>query len=250
MPFIRLTLVASSFGYKKFKVSPLRTSIQSDVQLLQMFGPSKSNDIHLGLANKLEKFISNIANRVDQGQSYDDYAPIVEMICRTYPPGWLIVARWHLGSDSSANYRKAKDELNRFLEQQPADANTAEAWRLLGTACYKLDDKLGEIHALIERAQLASVSFNDVSNTANRLNSLFREPGLGVDKEAKRNLAQRLLLVLEGRRNEATADDLSRMAWLAIHTEQQLKAGEFAKAGLQLEPDNPHCIGLKSRLGV
>lgn len=248
--FIRLPLVASAFGKKKLNVSPLRTSILSDVELLQMLGPSRSDDIHLGLAYKLEKFISNIARRVDEGQSFDDYAPIVEMICRAYAPGWLILARWHLGTGSPEDCKKAKDELTRYLEQQPAEADAAEAWRMLGHACYRLADKLGEIHAFIERAQLSSVPFYDVSNTANRLNALLREQELDVDKEEKRHLAQRLLVVLEGRRSEATADDLSRMAWLALHTDQLLKAGEFASAGLQLEPGNPHCIGLKERLSV
>lgn len=250
--FIRLPLVASAFGKKKLNVSPLRTSILSDVELLQMLGPSRNDDIHLGLAHKLEKFIANVARRVDAGQPFDDYAPIVEMICRAYAPGWLMLARWHLGTGTPEDCEKAKAELRRFLEQQPADADAdaAEAWRMLGHACYRTADKLGEIHAFIERAQLASVPFYDVSSTANRLNALLREHELDVDKEEKRHLAQRLLGVLESRMDEATADDLSRMAWLALHTEQQLKAMEFTRAGLQLEPDNPHCIGLRERLGV
>jgi hypothetical protein len=248
--FIRLPLVASAFGKKKLNVSPLRTSILSDVELLQMLGPSRSDDIHLGLANRLEKFISNIAYRVDEGKSFEDYAPIVEMICRAYAPGWLMLARWHLGSGTLEDYKKAKDEITRYLEQEPTAAGAPEAWRMLGTACYRLDDKLGEIHAFIERAQIASVSFYSISNTANRLNALLRDHELGVDKEEKRHLANRLLVVLEERIKEATADDLSRMAWLALHTEQLLKAGEFVKAGLQLEPGNLHCIGLKDRLGV
>jgi GTPase SAR1 family protein len=248
--FIRLPLVASAFGKKKLNVSPLRASIMSDVELLQMLGPSRSDDIHLGLANRLEKFIFNIARRVDQGQSFDDYASIVEMICRAYAPGWLMLARWHLSTGTPEDCERAKDELTRYLEQQPDEVSAAEAWRMLGHACLRLHDKLGEIHAFIERAQLALVTFYDVSSTANRLNALLRDQGLDVDQEEKRNLAQRLLVVLERRRNEATANDLSRMAWLALHTDQQLKAAEFVSAGLQLEPGNPHCVGLKERLGV
>lgn len=248
--FIRLPLVASAFGKKKLNISPLRTSILSDVEFLKMLGPSRSDDIHLGLANRLEKFISNIARQVDEGRSFDDYASIVEMICRAYAPGWLMLARWHLGTGITDDCKRAKDELTRYLEQQPEAAGSAEAWRMLGNACYRLDDKLGEIHAFIERAQLASVPFYDVSSTANRLNALLREQELDFDKEEKQHLAQRLLMVLEGRKNEATADDLSRMAWLALHTDQRLKAGEFVIAGLQLEPDNSHCVGLKERLGI
>jgi hypothetical protein len=248
--FIRLPLVASAFGKKKLNVSPLRASILSDVELLQMLGPSRNDDVHLGLAHKLEKFIGNIARRVDAGQPFDDYAPIVEMICRAYVPGWLMLARWHLGTGTPDDCEKAKLELTRYLEQNPAEADAADAWRMLGHACYRTGDKLGEIHAFIERAQLASVPFYDISSTANRLNALLREHELDVEKEEKRHLAQRLLGVLEGRRDEANADDFSRMAWLALHTDQQFKAIEFTRAGLQLEPDNPHCLGLKERLGV
>ena len=248
--FIRLPLVASAFGKKKLNVSPLRASIQSDVEMLQMLGPSRNDDVHLGLAYKLEKFIANIARRVEAGQSFEDYAPIVEMICRAYSPGWLLLARWHLETGTAENYEKAKLELTRYLEQQPAEADAADAWRLLGHACYLTGDKLGEIHAFIERAQLASVSYYDISSTANRLNAMLREHELAVDKEEKQHLAQRLLGVAESRIAEASADDLSRIAWLALHTEQQSKAIEFTRAGLQLEPDNPHCLGLKVRLHV
>ncbi|MCA3225263.1 MAG: hypothetical protein ING52_07105 [Burkholderiales bacterium] len=248
--FIRLPLVASAFGKKKLNVSPLRASILSDVEMLQMLGPSRNDDVHLGLAHKLEKFIANVARRVDAGQPFDDYGPIVEMICRAYAPGWLMLARWHLGTGAPEDCEKAKAELTKYLEQQPVAAEAAEAWRMLSSACYRTADKLGEIHAFIERAQLASVPFCDISSTANRLNSLLRGHELDVDKEGKRHLAQRLLSVLEGRRDEATADDLSRMAWLALHTDQQLKAIEFTRAGLQLDPDNFHCLGLKERLGV
>ena len=248
--FIRLPLVASAFGKKKLNVSPLRASIQRDVEMLQMLGPSRNDDVHLGLAYKLEKFIANIARRVEAGQSFEDYAPIVEMICRAYSPGWLLLARWHLETGTAENCEKAKLELTRYLEQQPAEAAAADAWRLLGHACYQTGDKLGEIHAFIERAQLASVSYYDISSTANRLNAMLREHELAVDKEEKRHLAQRLLGVAESRIAEASADDLSRIAWLALHTEQQSKAIEFTRAGLQLEPDNPHCLGLKMRLHV
>lgn len=248
--FVRLPLVASAFGKKKLNVSPLRTSIRSDVELLQMLGPSRNDDVHLGLAHKIKRFIENVALRVDAGQPFDDYAPIVEMICRAYAPGWLMLARWHLGTGTPEDCEKAKAELTRYLEQQPAETDASEAWRMLGHACYRTGDKLGEIHSFIERAQLASVPFYDVSSTANRLNALLRENELEVDKEEKRLLAQRLLIVLEGRRGEATAADLSRMAWLALHTGQKTKAMEFTRAGLQVDPDNPHCIGLKELLGV
>src|SRR3546814_20018573 len=59
----------------------------------QLVRPSRRDDITLGLAKKLENFIGNISRRVDAGESFDDFSPLVELICRSYNPGWLIVDR-------------------------------------------------------------------------------------------------------------------------------------------------------------
>jgi tetratricopeptide (TPR) repeat protein len=241
-------LVAAAFGKKKLRVSPLRAAVQTDVEMLQMLGPSRNDDVRLGLANKVQNFIINVAKEVERGHSFDDYSPIAEMICRAYAPGWLLLARWHLENGAKEDLDRAKVELTRCLEQQPSESVAAEAWLLLGDAHFKTGDRLEEIHAFIERSQLSSVSYDDVSSTANRLNALLREHEFEVAKEEKRDFANRLLSVLESRRADASGDDFSRMAWLALHTDQQGKAVEFTRAGLELDPDNQHCLGLKERL--
>lgn len=247
-PFVRLPLVASSFGKKKLGVSPLRASIQTDVETLQLLGPSRSDDLKLGLRNKLERLIAGIAHRVDEGQSFEDYADIVEMICRAYPPGWLILARWHLEVGGDANLKQAKSELTRFLEEGPSRPDAAEAWWLMGTVCHRINDRLGEVHALIERAQFDSVPFYDISGTANRLNSVLRENALSVDRDERSILAERLLAVMEARKAEADASDYSRMAWLAMNIGQKERAKALVELGLKMDPSNLHCLSLKERL--
>jgi hypothetical protein len=247
-PFVRLPLVASSFGKKKLGVSPLKASVLSDVETLQMFGPSRSDDLRLGLRQKMERLISGIARRVEDGGSFEDYSDIVEMICRAYPPGWLVLAKWHVESGDDSSLQRAKSELTRFLEEGPSDADAAEAWRLMGAVCFRTNDRLGEVHAFIERAQIDSVPFFDVSGTANRLNSLLRENALSVDKDERRILAERLLGVLEARRSEADADDFSRMAWLALNIGQKARAKQFVELGLAGDSMNQHCLSLQERL--
>jgi len=247
--FLSLPLVASVFGKKKLNISQFKSAIQSDVEMLQMLGPSRCDDIHLGLAKRLEQFIGKIALKVDGGEPFETFAPILEMICRNYNPGWLLLARWRMETRTHEGYVKAQAELKRFLENQADGPEGAEAWRLLAHACYQTGNTLGEIHAFIERAQVSSVPFNDISNTANRLNHLLREK-LGIAKDEKRALALRLIPVLDRRRSEAEPDDLSRMAWLAIHTGQEHKARDYAEAGLAIDPDNIHCQNLIERLGI
>jgi hypothetical protein len=239
-------LVAAVFGKKKLNVSPSKAAIQTDVEILQMLGPSRLDDVHLGLARRLETFIRKIAERVDRGESYEQFDAILDMICRHYNPGWLLLARWHMEMHTLDGYLKARGELGRFLENAPEGAEAAEAWKLMAHACFQTGDAVGEIHAFTERAQVGSVPFNDISNTANRLNQLLRER-VGIGPEEKRDFARRLLAVMEKRRAEAGADDFSRMAWLAIHVGQEQRAREFATAGLAVDPGHIHCRNFLER---
>jgi hypothetical protein len=248
--FISLPLVATVFGRKKLNVSPFKTAIHSDVEILQMLGPARQSDIHLGLAKRVESFIANISRRIERGESFDDYSSILEMICRAYNPGWQLLARWHVETGTASGFEKAKECLRRFLEVEPASAGAADAWLLLAHACYKTGDAIGEIHAFIERSQISSVPFFDLSNTANRLNQLLRESLFGLERDQKRHLAQRIAAALEKRRSEADADDFSRMAWLSIHLDQEGAAREYVTSGLALDSDNHHCQRLAERLGM
>lgn len=248
--FLSLPLVASVFGKKKLNISPQKMSILSDAEILQMLGPTRRDGIQLGLAKRVERFVSAIAKRCESGESYEKYEPIIEMICRNYPQGWLVLARWHLEVGSEDGLKKARSELGRFLENEPDGAEVADAWRMLAFVCHRLGDTLGEVHAFVERAQLSEIPFFDVSNTANRLNQFLRDKGLELDTHEKQALAQRLATVMENRREEADSDDFSRMAWLAIHQGLEGDAQKYTAAGLEKDPDNYHCGRLARRLGL
>jgi NB-ARC domain-containing protein len=248
--FVSLPLVASVFGRRKLNISPSKAAILADVEILQMLGPSRRDDVHLGLAKRLESFIANISRRIEVGESYVQFAPVLEAICRAYYPGWLLLARLHMEERTEQGYKHAKEALRRFLENGPPPDEAAEAWRFLGHACYQTGDALGEVHAFIERAQVCEVPFHDLSNTANRLNQFLRDHGLEIDKEQKRDLAGRISAVLDARRGEAAAGDLSRMAWLAIQLGQKSTARDYVKAGLEMDPDNNHLIKLGPGLGI
>jgi tetratricopeptide (TPR) repeat protein len=243
--FTYRTLVASEFGKKKLNISPSRSSVQVDVEILQLFGPSRRDDVHLGLAKKLEGFIANISKKIETDASYEHAStPILEAICRAYNPGWILLARWHM---ENGKYVQAKEELRRFLENTPPKNEAAKAWELLGRSCRQTDDLLGEIHALIERAQISIVPFNDISSTANRLNNILRHDDV-INKDQKDAFARRIALVLEKRREEASGGDYSRMAWLQLNLQQESKAREYAKCGLELDPSNAHCKKIIEKL--
>lgn len=248
--FISLPLVAHVFGKKKLNISPSKAAIEADVEILQMLGTSRRDDVHLGLARRVETFIRNVSKRIEAGSAYDSYAPILEAICRSYNAGWLLLARWHMEERSKEGYELAKTELRHFLENGPPSEEAAEAWRLLGHACYQTGDQLGDVHACIERSQVSEVSFHDLSSTANKLNALLRDYGLDIDREQKRDLAARIISAMDTRKDEADANDFSRMAWLAIHSGQESLARSFVEAGLVFDGNNNHLVSLAQRLGL
>ena len=246
--FISLPLAASEFGKKQLHTNVLRSAIQIDVQILQMFNPSTISDVNLNLRVGLERFIRNVSNRIEKGEEFSDYEPILDMICRAYNPGWLLLALWHLERNTEQDVDQAIDKIQAFLQQDKMGPDSADAWQMLARAYYRKQDALGEIHAFVERAQYDSVPFYDISNTANLLNRKYRE--LDLESDGKRLLAQRLLDVLQKRIDEALSDDLSRMAWLALHLAQDGEAKNLVEIGLAMDPYNDHCLSIAERLGL
>ena len=243
--FISLPLVSTVFGRKKLNVHPLRTAIQADGEVLQMLGPVQKGQLRSGLDERLDRFVRQLAVKVDRGTSFESFRPVIEMVCTAYPAGWFLLGKWQW---ERGDGQKAEQYLRSFLEQCPADWRAANAWEMLGKMDFQEDRPLEGIHAFIERAQLEAVPFFEVSATANKLNGLFRSPSFAATKDERRVLASRILDAMQKRKQEANADDLSRMAWLAMNSEQFNVAKLHAEEGLKLDGSNIHCLNVVSRL--
>lgn len=246
--FLSLPLVTSSFGKRKLNIHPAKPSIQSDVEILQMLGPSRKEDKKLGLNPKIQRFMSSIARRIEDGASYEEFAPIIEAICLSYNPGWYLLGRWHVEQRTEECYKLACDELRRFLENDPDSEQAADAWKLLAIACFNIGDHLGEVHAFVERAHSQEIPFNDLSSTANKINRL--NVSSEIDREHKRDLARRLLKLMEGRETEADADAFARMAWMALSLNDETKAKTLVSKGAILDDQNFYIGNLKSKLNL
>ena len=245
--FISLPLVANAFGKKKLQIHLLRSAIKADVEILHMFGPSSPANVNLDLGRGLTNFIKNASNRIDKGESFADYEPILDMVCRAYNPGWLQLATWRLERGSESDIEAAISSIKAFLQVDQNGPVSADAWRMLAHAYHRKRHNMGEIHAFVERSQFGSVPFYDLSNTALLLNRKYSE--LEFD-DGKVQLVRRLLDVMEARSHEAKPDDYSRMAWLALHLSREDKAKTFTKQGLEIDPENVHCRSIANRLGM
>ena len=245
--FISLPLAAHSFGKGKLQISMLKSAIESDVQILHMFGPTSTSGTNVNLGRHLNNFIRNVAAQIDRGESFSKYEPILDMVCRSYNPGWLQLAEWRIERGTDSDLEAAIQNIESFLQVEPNGPASPNAWRRLANVYSLQGNTLGEIHAYVERAQFKEVPFYDLSNTANLLNRKYNELNL---EEGKLQITQRLLNVMEARCKEANADDCSKMAWLALHLGMQNKAEEFTSKGLEIDPTNLHCLNIVDRLGL
>ena len=94
------------------------------------------------------------------------------------------------------------------------------------------------------------VPFFVVSNTANKLNSMFWGKRLQLDTDEKRILIRRLATVMSERLSEADADDYSRLAWLNLHLHDEASARHLTEEGLKLDGDNEHLNRLAEKFSL
>ncbi len=247
--FIELPFTAKVFGEKKLKIHPLKSKVKEDVKLLQMFGSVGQNDMSLNLYNRLEEFIKNVSNYIDNGESFEKYESILDVICQIYNPGRILLARFYMEQDSTdSNLKKAENTLNLFLQDNSNEGDAIQAWIMLSKIYKQRKDHFNYIHTLNKVSQFDTTYFWKISNAANEINMLLRNPQLDISTTKKLHLIQPILDILEKRKSEAKADDFSRMAWLALHIQQHIKAKEYVVQGLKLDSQNQHCLKLKDNL--
>jgi hypothetical protein len=132
--FLAVPLVTSVFGKKKLMTSPMKSAIESDLQLLYAFGSSQPMDIKRGVTPRVERLFRNIAERIStQKDVLEQYEPMLEFLARKHAPAWLLLAKLYQESDSK-NLEKAKEALKRYIESIPQDYwQQKVAWEALAT---------------------------------------------------------------------------------------------------------------------
>ena len=140
--------------------------------------------------------------------------------------------------------------MQNYLETPENIETNIKAWEKFASLCVKTQDWLGEIHARVEIAQLPGTQFFVISDTANRLNSFFRQQLLVLDTDEKEILVNKLLEVMEKRIQEGDATDCSRIAWLFLHIRNEQKAKEYTEMGLTKDGMNEYILSLSEKLKI
>jgi hypothetical protein len=244
--FISLPFTAMSFGDKKLKVSPLKNIITGDVRLLQKFGPTKLERKNISLDPHIKTFLSSLDNPI---ADYRTHKELLERIGLSYIPSLPIVSRWLEESGDIILLEEAKKYLYLYLEREVAEAKKSTAWKQLASVCSALKLPLEEVHALIESSQHSQVEFFDLSNVVNKVNHMLSTQQIVLENhDVKSDTLSRLYKVVNTRKSEGDAVDLSRIAWLALHLDKLDDAKSLTEQGLSIDPDNRFCQKLMLKL--
>jgi hypothetical protein len=246
--WIAVPLAASLFGQRKLAASPMKVSVDADIKILQSFGAIQPSGIKRGIGPRIHMLFQSVASRLKTGKETQAvYLPILESVARKYTPAYLLLASLH--EELTCDIEQAKECVRRFLESTP-EKDQREGWEYLRKLCTYSKDWLGEVHALVELADLPDATIETISSTANRMNSLFRDNLLVLDTDDKQVLVRRLISLMEGHVGEADAVDCSRLAWLCLQVHDVDRARTWTERGLKVEPGNVHCLKLAHTLGM
>jgi tetratricopeptide (TPR) repeat protein len=240
--FLNVPLVTSVFGQRKLATSSMKTAIEHDVEMLRLFGPTQKSGIKHGLDPKVRKVFEHVAREVSSGAAIKDYEPMLEFICRSHPFSWLRLSSLY---EEINNLEKAKEALQRFLEREENPLHKRTAWEKIVHICDATGDTEGSTHATLELCKIKDIDYSVISNSANKINTIFKS----LNAAERKPIAQSLIGAMEERGTEANANDCSRLAWLCLNIGDESRAKKWARAGLEIDPYNPHCQSLAERFG-
>jgi hypothetical protein len=246
--FLSVPLAAAVFGRRKMLVSPQRSSVEANMEILRLFGAAQSSDLVRGVEPRIRMLFSQIAARVRvRVADLQQYLPVLEFLAYKFPPAWMLLARLFEETTGEDAAERAKEAVRRYLEATPRSEAQRDAWKKLAEYCLKTGDALGEMHAQVELCEIPNIAFAEISNAANRLNSLFTTYQV-LDFDERNILVTRLASLMEARVDEGNATDCSRLAWLYLKLRDEGKARAIVERGLQMEPGNEFCGRLRAKL--
>jgi hypothetical protein len=249
--FLAVPLVAHVFGRRKLEVSPMKTAIEADFELLQVIGAAKDSSARLGIEPRVRRLFVHAASEATRDEDkFNELMPVLEFVCKGYAPAWLLLADLYEELGSEEGREKAKQAVLSLLERADDVLLQRRGWQKLRWLCEQTGDSVGGIHALVEFCRLPGTPFMDISAAANRVSRLFSESPQLLDSEEKRIVVRDLATLMESRTIEADATDLSRLAWLYLRLGDEGRARTHTMNGLAKDPNNEYCRGLAETLGL
>ncbi len=247
--FLSVPLAASEFGRRKLAVFRDRVQVEEDTALLHLFGAIQPSDVKHGVAARIRRFMRRLAEMISREQTtLEEHVPILEVVCRRYPPAWLLSSELFEEAGGPDGLPLAKAAVERFLEATPRDERQLAGWNRLSVLCRRTGELRCLTNCLLQICQLPGVGLPAISNAANALNSVFSDPDLDLDWYEKTTLVNRVISAMKLYITDIDPTDCSRLAWLYLRIGDHDCARRLTQQGLALDPNNEYCLRLAQRL--
>ena len=140
--------------------------------------------------------------------------------------------------------------LMKYVEEPRSELYPAqEIWGRISRIHSENHDLYAALHALTQVSRQPGISVDELSNTANEINKMFRENDTSdLDPALKATIVKDVADVMEQQVDDLNGDGCSRLAWLYLNIRDGHEARRVANLGLQRDPDNHHCQRLIERL--
>jgi hypothetical protein len=246
--FLETPLAATLFGRRKLAVSPNRAVIEADIRFLQDIGATAASGLKDGIRPRVVQFFRKSARRIGaRSATLDELRPVLEFLAHGYPPAWMLLSELEEELGANPGESRAAEYVRRYLETQPPTTEAGVAWQRLVFLYRNAHDVIAGCSAFLKAAEITEPPLFEVSNMANWLNNA-PEAKTNVDFVDRGAVFKPLASLMESRLAEASATDLSRLAWLHLHAGDARRALEIAEFGLARDPANPHCQRLVAKL--
>jgi NB-ARC domain len=240
--FLDVPLAAAIFGARKLAVSPLKLIIENDIRLLQDLGSTSVHTLREGVHPRIKSLFTKISARISEGRlQLEQIQSVLEFIARSFPPAWLLLADLHEELHGFEDNKTSAEYVRRYIEQVPDGELTRAAWERLSYLYRRTGDIVGACGAFVHAFDGRDCPLAKISNMANWVNT-------SRDAADKKAVFGALGGLMERRIGEASATDLSRLAWLHLHAGDVGRARQVAEMGLEKESGNRYCETLIERL--
>ena len=239
---LHVPAAAHEFGKRKLKTHEQRVVILTQSEVIQQFGPAvsfqfgkvRNRDESTGgnVAEALWRRIQpKLANDGDGGK----FLTLAKRAARSHPELWLKLAEYF---DRVQSFEESRSAYKNYIEVGLGGKNE---WRKLAQLCKRLNLERESLQAWISAATCPDATLDEISETANKINSGFGNNIVQFTDAEKRVLILPLVAVMEPRVEEFDATDCSRLAHLYKKLSQFQDMERVAELGLIIDPENEHC---------
>ena len=238
--------LARLFARKKLDGDPDRLLIQEDLEILQDFGPIRSDEAPVTSVGALiQQFSKRCIEDASthQAERRTKIASILSNIAELWPAAWLKVAKYL--EATKAPSESIEYALRRAVEEQPFNR---DAWVARAECARTRGDDATFVAALVSAVDADPSDVSLASEAAFELCKYINSHKHEIPKARRGVYLASVRSHMEQLSDLLGPTDCSRLAWLFLLEGDEARAWKYAQLGLAADPGNRYCRSIATNL--